>query len=263
MRIATWNVNGIRARLEFVQHWLRARQPDVVGLQELKVTDEAFPHEEIAACGYRALVLGQKGWNGVAVLVRGERHAEIVARGLPGQEELGARLLAARVGEGKEALCFTTVYVPNGKSTGHDDFPRKLAWLDALAGHLESHADPARPFVLCGDFNVVPAPIDSWNEAGLAGQIFHTDEERKRFRRLLDGGLVDLFRQQSPETAAFSWWDYRGGAFHRKQGLRIDFLLASPPVAERVAEVGIDRDWRKKVEGLTPSDHAPVVAELR
>mgnify|MGYP002625540903 CR=1 FL=1 len=262
MRIATWNVNGIRARLGFVQHWLRARRPDAVALQELKVAEEAFPHEEIAACAYRALVLGQKGWNGVAVLAREELPAEITARGLSGQEDFGARLLSARVGEGADALELASVYVPNGKDVDHDDFPRKLAWLDALAGFLDAHADPARPFVLGGDFNVVPAAIDSWNEAKLAGRIFHTDEERKRFARLLEGGLVDLFRRHHPETAAFSWWDYRGGAFHRKQGLRIDFLLATPPVAERTAEVAIDRDWRKKVEGLTPSDHAPVVAEL-
>jgi exodeoxyribonuclease-3 len=262
MRIATWNVNGIRARLEFVCDWLRARQPDVVGLQELKAPERDLPVDEIAACGYRTLGFGQKSWNGVAILTRGDLAVEEVQRGLPGQDDFGARLLSARVGGGGDALDFTTVYVPNGKSTGHDDFPRKLAWLDTLAGHLEARLDPARPAVLCGDFNVVPTPLDSWNEAKLRGQVFHTDEERARMGRLLDWGFRDLFREQHPGEAAFSWWDYRGGAFHRKQGLRIDLLLATEPVAKRVREAGIDREWRKKVEGRTPSDHAPVVADL-
>jgi len=262
MRIATWNVNGIRARLDFVCHWLRERQPDVVGLQELKAPDAEFPHDEIGACGYRVLGYGQKSWNGVAILTRGDLPVEEIQRGLPEQDDFGARLLSARVGAGADALDFTTVYVPNGKSTSHDDFPRKLAWLDDLASHLEARLDPAGAAVLCGDFNVVPTPLDSWNEAKLAGHVFHTDEERKRIQRLLDWGFRDLFREGHPDDAAFSWWDYRGGAFHRKQGLRIDFLLGTGAITSRVREVGIDRDWRKKVDGLTPSDHAPVVADL-
>ena len=262
MRIATWNVNGIRARIEFLCHWLREREPDVVGLQELKAPESELPRAELEASGYRVLAFGQKSWNGVAILTRGDLAVEEVARGLPGQEDFGARLLSARVGEGAGGVDFTTVYVPNGKSTSHDDFPRKLAWLDALASHLDERLDPASAAVVCGDFNVVPAPIDSWNEEKLGGQIFHTDEERKRIARLLDGGFVDLFRNAHPDDAAFSWWDYRGGAFHRKHGLRIDFLLGTSAVAARTRDVGIDRDWRKKVEGLTPSDHAPVVADL-
>jgi len=262
VRIATWNVNGIRARLDFLCRWLAVRQPDVVGLQELKVTDEAFPHAELESAGYRAWVLGQKSWNGVAVLVRGELACEARQRGLPGEEAQGARLLGVRVGAGEDALDFTTVYVPNGKDTGHEDFPRKLAWLDALVAHVEADRDASRAAVLCGDFNVVPTPLDSWSEEKLGGGIFHTPEERERFTRLLDRGFVDLFRHRHPDEAAFSWWDYRGGAFHRKQGLRIDFLLATPPLVARLGEVTIDRDWRKKVEGLVPSDHAPVVGNL-
>jgi exodeoxyribonuclease-3 len=262
MRIATWNVNGIRARIEYVCHWLREREPDVVGIQELKAPDGELPRAEIEACGYRALAFGQKSWNGVAILTRDGIAVEERQRGLPGQDDFGARLLTARVGAGDAALDFTTVYVPNGKSTSHEDFPRKLAWLDALADHLDERLDPAGAAVLCGDFNVAPAPLDSWNEEKLAGRIFHTDEERKRIARLAELGLADLFRAVHPETRAFSWWDYRGGAFHRKQGLRIDLLLGTRAVAGRVREVGIDRDWRKKVEGLTPSDHAPVVATL-
>jgi exodeoxyribonuclease-3 len=256
MRIATWNINGLRARLEFLLHWLREREPDLVGLQELKLTDAQFPHAEIEAAGYHAVSHGQKSWNGVAILSR--RPAEVTQRGLPGQEDFGARLLTATVDD----LSFTTAYIPNGKYVGHDDFPRKLAWLDALAAHFEKQHRPDGPAVLCGDFNIVPTPLDSWNEQSLHGMIFHTDEERARFQRLLDWGLVDLFREHHPDTQAFSWWDYRGGAFHRKQGLRIDFLLATRSVMARVRSVEIDRDYRKKKEGLTPSDHAPVTADL-
>jgi exodeoxyribonuclease-3 len=235
---------------------MRARRPDVVGLQELKLTDDQFPHGEFEELGYRALTHGQKAWNGVAILSRAP--AKVTQRGLPGREDLGARLLSAEV----EGLSFTSVYVPNGKTVGHEDFPRKLAWLDALAEHVAAQHSPESPTVVCGDFNVCPAPRDSWNEEGFAGQIFHTEEERARMRRLLDWGMRDVFRERHPDARAFSWWDYRGGAFHKRQGLRIDLLLATPAVLARVGAVEIDRDYRKKHEGLTPSDHAPVFADL-
>ena len=253
MRIATWNINGLRARLELLLHWLRARQPDLVGLQELKLPDEHFPNAELERAGYRAVVHGQKSWNGVAILAR--EPLEVVQRGLPGEDAQGARLLCARASD----VLFTTLYVPNGKHVGHPDFPRKLAWLDNLAAHLQAGGAPA---VACGDFNLCPTPLDSWDEAGLAGTIFHTEDERRRFRRLEEAGWVDVFRATHPDTQAFSWWDYRAGAFHRKQGLRIDLLLANAPLAARVRSVEIDREYRKKVDGLTPSDHAPVFADL-
>jgi len=256
MRIATWNVNGLRARLDFVLHWLRERQPDVVGLQELKLTDEQFPCEPFAALGYEVATHGQKAWNGVAVLSR--KPARVTQTGLPGQGAMGARLLTAEA----EGLSFTTVYCPNGKDLGHEDYPRKLAWLDALAAHFEERHSPEDAAVLCGDFNVCPEPIDSWNEPSLAGRIFHTDDERQRLARLLGWGFVDVFREVHPGLQAFSWWDYRGGAFHRKQGLRIDLLLATRPAMARVRSVEIDREYRKKKEGLTASDHAPVLADL-
>jgi len=256
MRIATWNVNGLRARLDFVKHWLAAREPDVVALQELKLTDDQFPSEVFEQLGYGAAVHGQKSWNGVALLAR--KPLEIVQRGLPGQEDFGARLVTAAV----EGVSFTSVYCPNGKSVEHEDFPRKLAWYEALAGHWTTTQDPAEPAVLCGDFNVCPTALDSWAGERLAGGIFHTDAERSRFAALLEAGLVDVFRERHPDLQAFSWWDYRGGAFHKKQGLRIDFLLATRPVLERVRHVEIDRDYRKKQDGLTPSDHAPVFADL-
>lgn len=259
MRLATWNVNGLRARLDFLRIWLLERRPDVVGLQELKLDDEEAAREAAAAAGYDALVHGQRGWNGVAILVRqGLPAPRETARGLPGQEAMGARLLGASIGD----LSFTTLYVPNGKSTHHDDFPRKLAWLDALAAHLEGTADPDRPAVVCGDFNLCPTGLDSWNEEALAGTIFHTDEERERYRRLVAAGLRDVLRERRPGEKVFSWWDYRGGAFHRGHGLRIDLLLGTPPVVDRLETAAIDRDYRKKIDGLTASDHAPVVADL-
>jgi exodeoxyribonuclease-3 len=256
MRIATWNINGLRARFDFLLHWLRARSPDVVGLQELKLSDEQFPHAELEAAGYRALVHGQRAWNGVAILAR--LPLEPLVAGLPGQEEMGARLVSARVGE----MVFTSIYCPNGKHLGHEDFPRKLAWLDALSAHLQARHRAGEPLALVGDFNLCPTPLDSWNEPALAGEIFHTPEERERFALLARWGLIDLFRAHHPERRAFSWWDYRGGAFHKGEGLRIDLLLATAPLAERVKAVEIDRDYRKKQAGLVASDHAPVWADL-
>lgn len=257
MRIATWNINGLRARFDFLLHWLAARQPDVVGLQELKLENDQFPHLELQAAGYRALVHGQKAWNGVAILHRGD--AEVLQVGLPGQGELGARLLSARVDD----LAFTTIYVPNGKSIDHEDFPLKLAWLDALADHVGATVPKRQQAVLCGDFNLCPAAIDSWNEAHLHGHIFHTDEERDRFRALLGRGLLDLFREKYPEQQAFSWWDYRNGAFHRNMGLRIDLVLGTRAVMDRLEEAWVDRDYRKKKDSLIASDHAPVIIDLR
>jgi exodeoxyribonuclease-3 len=260
MRIATWNVNGLRARIDFLCHWLRARQPDVVGLQELKLPDEEFPHAELEELGYRAVVFGQKSWNGVAVLARSD--IELVRRGLPGAEEQGARLVSARLTGVGGPWTFLTAYCPNGKTTTHEDFPKKLAWFDALADHLEREHDRAEPVVLCGDFNICPSALDSWKEEALAVEIFHTDAERSRFRRLLDWGLVDVYRQLHPDRSMFSWWDYRAGAFHKNQGLRIDLMLATEPLAGRVSSAEIDRDYRKKKEGLIASDHAPVLVEL-
>ena len=256
MRIATWNVNGLRARLDLLQLWLRERSPDLVGIQEIKLVEEQLPRAAIEAAGYRAVVHGQKAWNGVAILSREE--AMVTRKGLPGQEDFGARLICVE----SAGLSFVTIYCPNGKHTGHDDFPRKLAWLDALHDYFQRNHDPDRPVVLCGDFNICPDPLDSWNEDGLKGSIFHTDEERARFRRLLDWGFRDLFRAQRPDERAFTWWDYRAGAFPRNEGLRLDFLLATRCVTERLQSVEIDRDYRKKKDGLTPSDHAPVIAVL-
>jgi exodeoxyribonuclease III len=256
MRVATWNINGLRARIDYLCLWLEQRRPDVVGLQELKIHDDHFPLEVFEPLGYHALVYGEKAWNGVAILSR--EPAEMLHRGLPGQEAFGARLLSARVGP----IIFETIYCPNGKTLSHDDFARKLLWLDALLVHWRTNHDPSQQIVLCGDFNIAPQAIDSWRGEAAEGSLFHTVDERSRLQSLLDLGLHDLWREHHPDRQAFSWWDYRGGAFHRGQGLRIDLLLGSQAVRERVVAAEIDRDWRKKQNGLTASDHAPVYVDL-
>lgn len=259
MKLATWNVNGMKARLDFMKLWLEDRSPDVVGLQELKLTDENFPHEFFAELGYQALTHGQKSWNGVAVLSKLPMAVEQV--GLPGQAAFGSRLITVRIDDGSaEGLQFTTVYCPNGKTLEHEDYPAKLDWFDGLAEYLEGTLAGAS--VLCGDFNIVPEALDSWMGAQGSGRLFHTDAERSRMARIAGLGLTDLYRVLYPDEQTFSWWDYRGGAFHRKQGLRIDLLLGTPSVAGRLTAAGTDRDYRKKQAGLTASDHAPVLVEL-
>ena len=254
MRIATWNVNGLRARLDFVLLWLKERAPTVLGMQELKVEDAEFPTDAFRAAGYEVAVHGQKGWNGVAIAARVP--IEVQDRGLPGEAGQGARLIRANVG----GLSFATVYCPNGKTLDHADFPRKLAWFDGLRDYLAGL--DAENLVLGGDFNIVPAAVDCWRGAAADGTIFCTPQERSRYRALEAAGLVDLFRRRHPMEQQFSWWDYRGGAFHRGLGLRIDMILATEAVAARTREVVIDRDFRRKKEGLTASDHAPVYADL-
>lgn len=253
MLVATWNVNSVKARLPRLLEFLDVRGPDVVCLQELKVAADAFPMLDVRAAGYEAVVVGQRQWNGVAVLARGPlalRHT-----GLPGEEDFGARLVAAEV----DGLAVASVYVPNGKDLGHDDFARKLRWLDHLGDFLAGNYDPASPLVVAGDFNVCPADVDTFDPVGLSGEIFHTVEERAALVRLRDWGLVDLFRRSHPEVPGFSWWDYRGGNFHRGLGLRIDLLLGTAPVAAALRGAAVERDFRK---GPKPSDHAPVTVDV-
>ncbi|MAI78721.1 MAG: exodeoxyribonuclease III [Deltaproteobacteria bacterium] len=256
MRVATWNINGLKARLDFVLEWLEERQPDVVGFQELKMADDQFPSDTFKNAGYFALSHGQKAWNGVAILTKGE--AECVQTGLPDQDEFGARLITAQ----SKGIRFTTVYCPNGKNLEHDDYPRKLAWFDSLREHLDATGDPKADEIICGDFNICPSDLDTWDAQSHIGGIFHTAAERQRMESVVEWGFSDLFRELHPDETAFTWWDYRGGAFHRKHGLRIDFILGTASIKDRLQSVTVDRDWRKKRGELKPSDHAPVYADL-
>lgn len=256
MRIVTWNVNSLKARLDYVLDFLRTRQPDVLCLQELKLPDAEFPAMAFEAEGYSAVVHGQKSWNGVAVVARSPLTA--VRHGLPGAESDGARLVTAEV----DGISVTSVYVPNGKSVDHADYRMKLAWLDLLGTYVEEVIGGERPVVVAGDFNLCPADIDSYDPDSFAGTIFHTAEERADYDRLLAAGLVDVYRHLEPDEPGYSWWDYRAGRFHKGEGLRIDLLFASPDVATRVRDAHVDRDFRKKRDGITPSDHAPVVFDL-
>jgi exodeoxyribonuclease-3 len=256
--LATWNVNGIRARSQRLAEWLAERRPDVVCLQELKIIEDEFPHLELRAAGYQAVIAGQPAWNGVAVLSR--ERPETVLRELPGASEHGARFVVAKTC----GIEVASVYVPNGKSVMHADYRLKLGWLERLAAHVESRAEKDAPLVLCGDFNVCTTDLDSYGGVHFKGKIHHTDEERALMARLHSAGLVDLFRARFPDEPGYSFWDYRAGQFHRNQGMRIDLLLATEPVARRVKNVFVDRDYRKKGpgSGSIPSDHAPVVVEL-
>ncbi len=258
MLLATWNVNGIRARSQRLAEFLAERQPDVVCLQELKITEDEFPHLELRASGYHAVLAGQQGWNGVAVIAK--ERPELVMRELPRAAEHGARFVVAKV----HGIEVASVYVPNGKTLSHADYKVKLGWLERLAHHIESRADRDAALVVGGDFNVCWTDLDSYGGIRFKGKIFHTDEERALLTRLREAGLVDLYRTRYPDDPGFSWWDYRAGSFHKKEGMRLDLLFATPGVASRVTDVYVDRDYRKKgkTSGAIPSDHAPVVAVL-
>ena len=258
MLLATWNVNGIRARSLRLAEWLAERKPDVACLQELKIPEADFPHGELEAAGYKAVISGQQSWNGVAVISRDK--PELVMRELPGAEAAGARFVVAKAC----GIEVASVYIPNGKTAAHPDFTVKLAWLGSLADHVERRADKDAPFLVGGDFNVCPTDIDSYGGARFHGRCHHSDEERALVARLADAGLVDLYRSKYPDTVSYSWWDYRAGCFHKNEGMRLDLLWATPSLAKRVKDVYVDREFRKKGKpsGSIPSDHAPVVALL-
>jgi exodeoxyribonuclease III len=250
--VATWNVNSVRSRLPRLLPWLERRSPDVVCLQETKVVDEDFPRAEIESAGYRCLINGQKTYNGVAILSREEARA--IARVLPGdQPDAERRILAASVA----GVVVVSVYCPNGQEVGSDKYAYKLDWYRRLRLLLEQTWTAADPLVLCGDFNVAPEDRDVWDPERWRGQVLFSDPEKEALRLVTSWGLEDTLRRLHPEGGIYTWWDYRMGAFHRGWGLRIDHVLATPPLAACCVAVEIDRDERK---GEKPSDHAPVIA---
>jgi exodeoxyribonuclease III len=255
VRLATWNVNSLGARLPRVQAWVAEFQPDVLCLQETKCADDAFPAMDFAAWGYDVVPYGEGRWNGVAIASRVG-----VEEVRPGLEDTGldteARLLTVRCG----GVNVITAYVPNGRSLDAPQYDQKLAWLARLRVLLAERYDPATdPVVLCGDLNIAPDDRDVYDPALYQGTTHTSVPEREEFNGLVDWGMVDVFRQRYDAGGLFSWWDYRAGNFHKGKGMRIDHVLATPPLAERARAVLIDRNARK---GQKPSDHAPVVVDF-
>jgi exodeoxyribonuclease-3 len=254
MRIATWNVNSIRARMSRFLPWLEARKPDVVCLQETKCLDEQFPREPIEELGYNVEVFGEKTYNGVAILSRSR--PEDVQRGLPGEPpDAQKRVIGATV-SGVMILC---VYVVNGKQVGSGEYARKLEWLRRLRSHLESFYDPSEKIVVAGDFNITVDDRDVYDPGEWKERILCSTPEREALAQILDVGFADALRHHHPEPGLYTWWDFRTGGFGRGRGLRIDHLLLSPRALEACTAVEVDLEARK---GKTTSDHAPVIATL-
>jgi exodeoxyribonuclease III len=256
MRIATWNVNSVRPRLDQLAGWAARAAPDVVCLQETKVEDDKFPVDAIAEVGYKSVFFGQKTYNGVAILARHGLGIEDVKKSLDGDaDDAPRRFIAATV----EGIRIINVYVPNGQAVGTPAFAYKLDWLERLRGELASRYTPEQDIMLCGDFNVAPEAIDVHDPKRWEGQVLFHPDERAALKRLLEWGLVDSFRKHHPEPKMFSWWDYRMGAYKRNWGLRIDLALLTQPLAARTKDVWIDKAPR---ELDRPSDHTPVVVEI-
>ena len=253
MKIASWNVNSLKVRLPQLLEWLAAKQPDVVCLQETKLEDANFPQAEIEATGYQVAFSGQKTYNGVALLARGEL-ANVVC-GNPHFADPQKRLIAATIG-GVRVIC---AYVPNGQAVGSDKYDYKLRWLDALAVWLEEELKRYPKLALCGDYNIAPDDRDVHDPQRWAGEILCSEPERAAFQRFIGLGLADSFRLFEQPEKTFSWWDYRMLGFQKNLGLRIDHVLLSAPLAEQCTAAGIDRAPRKLER---PSDHAPVWATL-
>ena len=258
MRIATWNVNSLKARQERVEEWLGYARPDVLCLQETKLSDDAFPQLSFSALGYESVHNGQGQWNGVAILSRVG-----IGNVTNGFDDLhvdpyegDSRIIAADCG----GIRAVSVYVPNGREVGTDFYDRKLVWLQTLHDWLASQHTPEDPVVVLGDFNVAPTDRDVWDPAKFVGSTHVTPPERDAVAHLEQWGMEDLFRRVYPGVERlYSYWDYRAGDFHQHRGMRIDLVLGTRPVAERVTWAVIDRNARK---GTGPSDHTPVIIDL-
>ncbi len=251
--LVTWNVNSIKARLPIVRDWIAANTPDVVCLQEIKTPE--FPAFEFESMGYRCLFVGQKSYNGVAILSRLPIAA--AERELPdGEGDDHARFIAADIA----GLHVINIYLPNGNPIGTDKFTYKLAWMDRLHRHLAALMDADRPFVIGGDFNIIPDDIDCYDPRAWVGDALFQPESRGRYRALINLGLTDALRAVNPKPHLYTFWDYQAGRWQRDQGIRIDHWLLSPEAADRLEGCVVDRAPR----GLEKaSDHTPVVLTLR
>ena len=254
LKLATWNVNSLKVRLPHLLDWVGSAQPDVVCLQELKLEDAKFPHDELAAAGYQCVRYGQKTYNGVAILSRAPLAA--ASFGIPGFEDEQRRVVAATV-EGVRVIC---VYCPNGQAVGSDKYEYKLRWFAALRDYLAAELARHPQLALAGDFNVAPEDRDVHDPKAWEGQVHVSEPERAAWRALIEAGTVDAFRAFEQPEKSYSWWDYRMMGFRRNAGLRIDHILVSPALAARCTGVSIDKEPRRLER---PSDHTPVIAEFR
>lgn len=254
VKIATWNVNSVRARAAHLQQWLGEFRPDIVLLQELKCLEEQFPRTEVEDLGYNVAILGQKTYNGVAVLSKSP--IDVEQRGLPGMEDdTHARYLEVFTAGVRVA----SIYAPNGNPIDSDKFPYKLTFLERLYDHAKALLETEDAFILAGDYNIIPEPIDAMNPSAWAGDALFRSESRALYRKMLFLGLTDAIRALHPEHGVFTFWDYQAGAWQRDNGIRIDHLLLSPQAADRLVASGVDRTprgWDKA------SDHTPAWCEL-
>jgi exodeoxyribonuclease-3 len=250
VRIATWNVNGVRRRLPYLRRWLRDRKPDIVSLQKIRVPEEEFPTSDFESLGYHAVAFCRKGEYGVGILSRKEPN--VVQKGLPGHEGLGSRLLTVDV----DGLEFSSVYAPYGQVEGYE---RKLAWLQSLEQHVRATHRRSAQRSLCGDFNVVPEDRDNSSGAVNPGALNYTAGERNQ----LSAGLTDLYAHLHPHgQERFTYWPYALNSDSLRFGVRLDLMLSTTPIVDRVRAVWVDMDYRRAIDDLRPSECAPVVADL-
>ena len=259
MRIVSWNVNSLNARLPRVQEWLERLRPDVVCMQETKLAQDDFPTEAFDALGYESVHHGEGRWNGVAILSRVGLE-DVVTDFEDGEEKYEeARAVWATCG----GVRLASLYVPNGREVGHDHYHYKLEWLGRLRAHLDANHDPTTPLALLGDFNIAPRDIDVWDRKAFEGATHVTEAEREALDRVKGWGLTDTFEHlYGDEPGLFSYYDYTAGRFHKRQGIRIDLILASDPLLATLRGALIDRNGRKSWDGNKSSDHVPIYADF-
>ncbi|MFC3581746.1 exodeoxyribonuclease III [Sphingomonas hylomeconis] len=256
MKIVSFNINGIKARLPRLIEYLTEQQPDVVCLQELKTSDETFPIDDIRAAGYGALWHGQKSWNGVAILAKGSDPIER-QRGLEGEiEDEHSRYLEAEI----DGLIVASIYLPNGNPQPGPKFDYKLRWIERLSARARTLLTEERPVVLAGDYNVIPNDDDTFSVRAMASDALMQPESREGYRRLVAQGWTDALRTRFPKGGVWTFWDYQAGAWQRDAGFRIDHLLLSPIAADRLVDAGVDKEYRGREKA---SDHAPTWVRLR
>ncbi len=258
MKITTWNINGVKARLETAIAYLKQESPDVICLQEIKSVDDGFPREAFEDLGYNVATHGQKGFNGVALLSKAP--LEDITRGLPGDDaDPQARWIEALVPAGRAMIRVVSLYLPNGNPLGTEKFPYKLAWMARLKAHTTRLLADETPLVLAGDFNVIPEPQDAKRPEAWTGDALFQPESRSAYRGLINLGLSDAVRACHPGPGVYTFWDYQAGAFQKDDGIRIDHILLSSQAADMLTASGIDKFTRATEK---PSDHVPVWVEL-